>query len=95
MHEKDLQIYYGWSCLPCQNEDGTVAHNEALVGRVLKPHRNHVVIASKFGVQHDADSSPTTIRKAIEGSLNRLNTDHLDLYYQQSARLQNAGGGGS
>jgi aryl-alcohol dehydrogenase-like predicted oxidoreductase len=68
MHEKDLQIYYGWSCLPCQNDaDGKLV----------------------------TDSSPTTIRKAIEGSLNRLNTDQLDLYYQQSARLQNAGGGGS
>lgn len=75
-------------CYVGRNEDGTTAYNEVLVGKALKSYRDRVVIASKFGVQHDADgklvmdSSPATIRKAIDGSLKRLNTDHLDLYYQ-------------
>ena len=67
--------------------DGSIAHNEDLVGEALKPCRNKVKIATKFGVQHSPeglvmDSRPETIRKAIEGSLTRLQTDHVDLYYQ-------------
>jgi len=63
--------------------------NEELVGRALKGRRDHVVLATKFGlVAHDCrgpwtlDSSPTNIRTAVEGSLKRLGTDHIDLYYQ-------------
>lgn len=68
--------------------------NEELVGEALQPFRNEVVIATKFGydlknVQLDASnrpitlsSRPETIRRAIEGSLKRLKTDHIDLYYQ-------------
>ncbi|RSS57135.1 aldo/keto reductase [Streptomyces sp. WAC01280] len=63
--------------------------NEELVGRALKDRRDHVVLATKFGlVQHShegargLDSSAENIRKAVEGSLKRLGTDHLDLYYQ-------------
>jgi aryl-alcohol dehydrogenase-like predicted oxidoreductase len=62
--------------------------NEILVGKALKPFRNHVKIATKFGfdIQNDkmlgVDSHPTTIRKAVEGSLKRLGIDCIDLLYQ-------------
>lgn len=62
--------------------------NEELVGKALKPYRDRVVIATKFGwnIQDGAcrglDSRPETIRRAVEGSLKRLHTDHIDLYYQ-------------
>ncbi len=68
-------------------------HNESLVGEALKPYRNKVVIATKFGIGFDyssktvplpliPDSRPETIRKSVEGSLKRLQTDYIDLYYQ-------------
>ena len=74
-------------CYLGNRADGTLARNEELVGTALKPYRNHVKIATKCGVQHSPeglvmDSRPETIRKAIEGSLSRLQTDHVDLYYQ-------------
>src|SRR6201992_3190761 len=63
--------------------------NEELVGRALKARRDQVVLATKFGmVAHDGrgvwvrDSSPANIRIAVDGSLRRLGTDHIDLYYQ-------------
>jgi aryl-alcohol dehydrogenase-like predicted oxidoreductase len=63
--------------------------NEELVGRALRGRRDQVVLATKFGlVSHtgrgpgSADSSPDNIRIAVEGSLHRLGTDHIDLYYQ-------------
>ncbi|WP_320053551.1 aldo/keto reductase [uncultured Acetobacteroides sp.] len=61
--------------------------NEELVGEALAPFRDQVVIASKFGIKFDdgkqvQDSSPAQIRKSVEGSLKRLNTDVIDLYYQ-------------
>ncbi len=63
--------------------------NEELVGRAIKDRRNQVVLATKFGfVSHAGggsgvlDSSPANIRAAVEGSLRRLGTDHIDLYYQ-------------
>jgi aryl-alcohol dehydrogenase-like predicted oxidoreductase len=63
--------------------------NEELVGRALKGRRDDVVLATKFGfVSHAGggpgvlDSSPANIRAAIEGSLKRLGTDRIDLYYQ-------------
>ena len=63
--------------------------NEELVGRALNGRRDQVVLATKFGlVSHTgraagrADSSPESIRVAVEGSLKRLGTDHIDLYYQ-------------
>ena len=67
--------------------DGTTAYNEELVGSALAAHRHGVVIATKFGVQHSPDgllmdSRPETIRKSVEGSLKRLGTDYIDLYYQ-------------
>src|SRR3954468_10429929 len=64
-------------------------HNEELVGRALKGRRDQVTLATKFGlIAHDGrgpwtlDSSPDNIRIAVDGSLQRLGTDHIDLYYQ-------------
>lgn len=62
--------------------------NEELVGEALEPVREQVVIATKFGWNIQGgkclglDSRPETIRRAVEGSLRRLRTDHIDLYYQ-------------
>ena len=63
--------------------------NEELVGRALRGRRDEVVLATKFGlVSHTgrgpgaADSSPESIRAAVVGSLRRLGTDRIDLYYQ-------------
>src|SRR5207253_7638797 len=63
--------------------------NEELVGRAIKDRRDRVVLATKFGfVSHSGggpgviDSRPANIRVAVEGSLKRLGTDHIDLYYQ-------------
>jgi aryl-alcohol dehydrogenase-like predicted oxidoreductase len=63
--------------------------NEELVGRALNGRRDDVVLATKFGfVSHSGggpgvlDSSPANIRTAVEGSLKRLGTDRIDLYYQ-------------
>ncbi|MBV9515609.1 MAG: aldo/keto reductase [Mycobacteriaceae bacterium] len=63
--------------------------NEELVGRALKGRRDAVVLATKFGmISHTGrspgtlDSSPENVRTAVEGSLRRLDTDRIDLYYQ-------------
>jgi aryl-alcohol dehydrogenase-like predicted oxidoreductase len=64
--------------------------NEELLGRALKGRRDQVVIATKFGfriengkqVGLERDSRPEHIREAVEGSLRRLGTDHIDLLYQ-------------
>jgi aryl-alcohol dehydrogenase-like predicted oxidoreductase len=66
--------------------------NEELVGRALKDRRDEVVLATKFGIRPDPtpeepnrriiDGSPENVRRSIEGSLQRLGTDHVDLYYQ-------------
>ena len=65
--------------------------NEEMVGEALAPVRNKVRIATKFGWDIDQDtgqhrggvnSKPAQIRRSIEGSLRRLRTDHIDLYYQ-------------
>ncbi|RLV49824.1 aldo/keto reductase [Nocardioides mangrovicus] len=62
-------------------------HNEEVVGEALEPIRDEVVIATKFGFSLDdgdrkLDSRPEHIREAVEGSLRRLRTDHIDLLYQ-------------
>lgn len=66
---------------------GDDSNNEEIVGEALAPFRDKVKIATKFGVRHEervliADSRPETIRKSVEGSLQRLGTDCIDLYYQ-------------
>ena len=66
--------------------------NEELLGEALKPYRNKIVLASKCGIRFDEtassvnkplipDGRPETIKKSVDGSLKRLQTDHLDLYY--------------
>jgi aryl-alcohol dehydrogenase-like predicted oxidoreductase len=64
-------------------------HSEEIVGEAIRGRRDEVVVATKFGlVSHSGrqgrviDSSPTNVRAAIEGSLKRLGTDRIDLYYQ-------------
>lgn len=61
--------------------------NEEIVGEALSSVRDKVVIATKFGIKlvdgkQEQDSSPERIRKSVEGSLKRLKTDYIDLYYQ-------------
>jgi aryl-alcohol dehydrogenase-like predicted oxidoreductase len=59
--------------------------NEELVGEALAPIRNKVAIATKFGFDLEAgglNSRSERIRKVVEGSLKRLKTDRIDLYYQ-------------
>ncbi|AZM49421.1 aldo/keto reductase [Streptomyces sp. WAC 06738] len=61
--------------------------NEELVGRAIKGRRDEVVLATKFGlVSHTGrpgpDSTPASIHTAVDGSLRRLGTDRIDLYYQ-------------
>ncbi len=61
--------------------------NEELVARALRGRRDQAVLATKFGLishtgRNGLDSSPASIRVALDGSLQRLQTDHIDLYYQ-------------
>jgi len=62
--------------------------NEEIVGEALKPFRDKVIIATKFGFKYEGDkvvgldSSEVNIRRAIEGSLKRLQTNYIDLFYQ-------------
>jgi aryl-alcohol dehydrogenase-like predicted oxidoreductase len=68
--------------------------NEELVGRAIKGHRDDYVIATKFSRRMDSakpgdmstvgppDGSAEHVRSSIDGSLERLGTDHIDLYYQ-------------
>jgi aryl-alcohol dehydrogenase-like predicted oxidoreductase len=68
--------------------------NEELIGRAVEGHRDEYVIATKFGRRVDqavpgdmstvgpVDGSPDYVRSSIDGSLQRLGTDHVDLYYQ-------------
>jgi aryl-alcohol dehydrogenase-like predicted oxidoreductase len=78
--------------------------NEELLGRALKGKRSQVTIATKFGfrfkdgkqVRAERDSRPETIRAAVDGSLKRLQTDHIDLLYQhrvdQSVAMEDVAG---
>lgn len=84
----DTAEIYGTSENPHQNE--------VLTGKALKDCRNKVVIATKFGIHFDMESSavnkplvpdsrPGVIRTSVENSLKRLHTDYIDLYYQHRA----------
>lgn len=75
------EVYVG------KTADGKTSNNEEMLGAAIETCRDEVVIASKFGITLEGtslitDSSPEAIRKSIEGTLNRLNIDCLDLYYQ-------------
>ncbi|MBO9553628.1 aldo/keto reductase [Cellulomonas sp.] len=64
--------------------------NERLVGKALRGRRDEVVLATKFGILPDPDNpagrrvdgSPANVRSSVDGSLQRLGVDHIDLYYQ-------------
>ncbi len=64
--------------------------NEELVGRAIKGKRDKVFLATKFGIVRDpadptkrgVNGRPEYVRQSVEGSLKRLGTDHIDLYYQ-------------
>ncbi len=62
-----------------------LGHNERLVGRVLKPHRDKIVLASKCGMndgeERDLNGSPERLKKTCDESLARLGVDVIDLYY--------------
>jgi aryl-alcohol dehydrogenase-like predicted oxidoreductase len=68
--------------------------NEELVGRALEGRRLDAIIATKFGFRFEngktsgTDSRPESVRKAVEGSLRRLRTDHVDLLYQHRVDKQ-------
>lgn len=86
----------GYTMFDTAETYGTAAdphENEKLVGEALKDVRNSVQIVTKFGIRFDEtsaavnkplipDSRPETIRASVEGSLRRLGTDHIDLYFQ-------------
>jgi aryl-alcohol dehydrogenase-like predicted oxidoreductase len=63
-------------------------HNETLVGQALAGRRDDAVLATKFSLSRDAlgnrhvDASPANLRRCIDASLRRLQTDYIDLYYQ-------------
>ncbi|TCZ73726.1 aldo/keto reductase [Flaviaesturariibacter aridisoli] len=64
-------------------------HNEELLGRAIKPFRQNIVLATKFGIVRDAadpskrgvNGRPEYVRQSLEGSLQRLGTTVVDLYY--------------
>lgn len=86
----------GYTMFDTAETYGTAAdphENEKLVGEALKDIRDQVQIVTKFGIRFDETSSavnkplipdarPETIRASVEGSLQRLQTDHIDLYFQ-------------
>lgn len=68
----DTAEMYGWG------------ENEKVVGRAVKPFRDEIVLASKFGFTPELghDSRPEHIREVIDNSLRNLDVDHIDLFYQ-------------
>ena len=86
----------GYTLFDTAETYGTAAdphENEKLVGEALKDVRNSVQIVTKFGIRFDEtstavnkplipDARPETIRSSVEDSLRRLQTDHIDLYFQ-------------
>lgn len=71
----DTADFYGWG------------HNEELVGRALEGRRGEAVLSTKFGYVRDGagyrvDGRPAHVRAALEASLKRLKTDHVDLLFQ-------------
>lgn len=86
----------GYTFFDTAESYGTVSNphdNEELLGNALKPFRNRIVIATKFGISFEhleapgphaviTDSRPEVIRRSVDASLRRLRTDHIDLYYQ-------------
>lgn len=74
-------------CYTGVNEDGSISYNEEIVGEAVASFRDKVILCTKFGVTHkgdhlELDSTPEAIRKSVVGSLEKLGTDYIDLYYQ-------------
>ena len=86
-YDMGYTLYDTAECYIGVNADGTTSYNEELVGEAIRPFRDKVFLATKCGVTHTGhglltDSRPETIRKSVEGSLKRLDTNYIDLYYQ-------------
>ena len=91
-----LAVDMGYSFFDTAEVYGTDTNphdNEELLGNALKPYRDKIVLSTKFGLTFDMsttdgphdlvpNSTPAEIRTAVEGSLRRLQTDHIDLYFQ-------------
>ncbi|WP_294580882.1 aldo/keto reductase [uncultured Thomasclavelia sp.] len=86
-HEIGYDFYDTAECYTGVYPDGSISYNEELVGEAIKDFRDEIVLCTKFGVTHkgdhlELDSSPEKIRSSLEGSLKKLQTDHVDIYYQ-------------
>lgn len=86
-HKVGYDFYDTAECYLGVYPDGSEANNEEVVGEAIKEFRDEVVLCTKFGVTHkgdhlELDSSPERIRSSLEGSLKRLQTDYIDVYYQ-------------
>ncbi len=86
-YEMGYRFFDTAECYTGTNPDGTTAYNEEAVGLGIRSFRDKIILATKCGVSFGnnemiLDSSPAGIRKALEGSLKRLGTDYVDLYYQ-------------
>jgi aryl-alcohol dehydrogenase-like predicted oxidoreductase len=82
----DRALELGVTFLDTANVYGD-GHNERFVGEALGSRRDQVVLATKFTLSRDdgtmqMDGSPKNVRASIDASLERLGTDHVDLYYQ-------------
>lgn len=86
-HEIGYDFYDTAECYTSVYPDGSISYNEEIVGEAIKDFRKDVILCTKFGVTHkgdhlELDSSPEKIRASLEGSLKRLQTDYVDIYYQ-------------
>lgn len=86
-HEIGYDFYDTAECYTGVYPDGSISYNEEIVGEAIKDFRKDVILCTKFGVTHkgdhlELDSSPEKIRTSLEGSLKRLQTDYVDIYYQ-------------
>lgn len=84
--------YTFFDTAPLYGTEDAPHDNEELLGEALKPYRDKIVLATKCGVEFDwsepstnkrvlTDARPDVIKKSLEDSLKRLQTDHIDLYY--------------
>lgn len=86
-HEIGYDFYDTAECYTGIYPDGTISYNEEIVGEAIKDFRREIILCTKFGVTHkgdhlELDSSPEKIRASLEGSLKRLQTEYVDIYYQ-------------
>lgn len=86
-YEMGYNFFDTAECYTGINPDGSISYNEEIVGEAIQPFRDKVILCTKFGVTHkgdhlELDSSPEKIRASVEGSLKKLKTDYIDIYYQ-------------